>query len=101
MASFKVSQQAEEDLADIFEAGVVNFGFDTAVRYHDRLERIFELLVSAPQIARLRIEYDPPVRVYPVGAHIVVYSVQPGGTIEIIRVRHGREDWTADPAGRE
>lgn len=98
MASFKVSQQAEEDLSDIFEAGVVNFGFNHAVRYHDRPERIFALLVSAPQIARLRTEYDPPIRVYPVAAHIVVYSVQPDGLIEIIRIRHGREDWSANPA---
>ena len=101
MASFKVSQQAEEDLADIFEAGVINFGFDHAVRYHDRLERTFALLASAPRLARLRVEFDPPIRVHPVGAHVIVYSVRGDGLIEIIRVRHGREDRSTDPAAGE
>jgi toxin ParE1/3/4 len=98
VASYSVSQQAEDDLIDIFEEGVVGFGLDHAIRYHDRLERTFEMLASAPMIARLRHELAKPVRIHPYGAHVIVYSIRGDGVIEIIRVRHGREDWAGDPA---
>lgn len=45
-------------------------------------------------MARLRNEFTPPVRLYPYGAHVVVYTAT-GDHILIIRVLHGRQDWLA------
>lgn len=92
-------REAENDLIAIYRESIDQFGIAQAERYRTRLDQAFALIDASPRLARLRIEYDPPIRVYPVGAHIVVYSVQPDGLIEIIRIRHGREDWSADPAG--
>ena len=97
MASYSLSDQAQEDLVDIFEEGVVSFGFLHAVRYHDRLEYTLELLASAPGMARLRTEFGRPLRIHPVGSHIIVYASADDGSVHIVRVRHAREDWASDP----
>jgi toxin ParE1/3/4 len=99
VASYSVSRQAEEDLIDIFEDGVVHFGLAHAIRYHSRLERMFELLASSPRMSRLRRELANPVRIHPVGAHVIVYTADDDGAVRIVRIRYGREDWAGDPAG--
>ena len=58
----------------------------------------FERLAANPRLARLRMEIDPPVRIHPCGAHIVIYREADAARIEVLRIRHGREDW--DEAGR-
>ena len=43
-------------------------------------------------MARLRLEYDPPMRVFAFKAHVIVYHQEQDGVL-IQRVRHGHEDW--------
>jgi toxin ParE1/3/4 len=62
-----------------------------------RLRRTFDLLAENPRLARERTELSPPVRVHPCGAHVVIYTVEDDGTVLIVRVRHGREDWAGSP----
>lgn len=49
-------------------------------------------------MARVRGEFEPPVRIHPWKAHVIVYVIE-GDDILVVRVRHGREDWARDPAG--
>jgi toxin ParE1/3/4 len=79
--------------------GVALFGAAQAEACQDRIERTFERLAENPGMARERREIDPPVRVHPCGAHIIVYTVAADGGVLVIRVRHGREDWIGDPGG--
>lgn len=90
---YRLTRKATEDVRTIYRQSVELFGEQQAIRYHESLEQIFELLVHNPQIARLRREIDPPVRVHPHGAHLVIYKEQPEMGILIIRIRHGRENW--------
>lgn len=97
MRDWQLTQKAEEDLIDIWLEGVGTFGAVQADRYQDGFEAAFELLVRFPEMARLRQELTPPVRVHPIGSHLIVYQVRPNGDVLVVRVRHGREDWTVEP----
>ena len=94
--AYRVSDDAGDDIVQIYAIGVREFGPRLADLYHDGLFDLFDLLAASPGIARERREIDPPVRVHPYGSHIVIYRAE-GADILIIRVRHGREDWISDP----
>jgi toxin ParE1/3/4 len=90
---FRLSVEAEEDLVSIAEHGVRNFGSFVAKRYHDELFAVLELIAANPRMARERQEIFPPVRIHPFKAHLVVYWIFDDGSILVIRIRHGHEDW--------
>ncbi len=90
---YLLSRKAEDDIISIYLYGLEKFGQRQADIYHDGLSRTFELLAQNPLAAAERTEIIPPVRIYPFGAHIVVYRLQDDGNIFVIRVRHEREDW--------
>ena len=69
------------------------FGADQAEAYYAGLAETFGFLAEFPKAARERPETRPPVRVHPYRSHIVVYVIE-GDDIQILRVRHGREDWS-------
>ena len=91
--AYTLSIEAEEDVIAIFLSGAEQFGIVQAERYHDELEKIFDLLSIHPQAARIREELTPSVRVHPHVSHIILYSVTESNDIFIIRVRHAHEDW--------
>lgn len=95
MPRYTLSQAAETDLAAIASYTVETFGIDQAIAYRDGLIRTFEFLAENPRAARLRDELRPPLRVHRFQSHLILYDVQSNGGIFIIRIRHGREDWTA------
>jgi len=90
--------QADEDLIALYMQGHDMFGSRRADRYLDDLEALFERLAEHPGLARLRTEFEPPVRAFTYRAHVVIYEEEPGGIV-IVRVRHGHEDWHNDPRG--
>ncbi|MDX8502584.1 type II toxin-antitoxin system RelE/ParE family toxin [Mesorhizobium captivum] len=90
---FRLSIAAEEDIIGIAEQGVRLFGPLQARRYHDELFAIFDMIAANPHMARERLELSPPIRIHPFKAHLVVYRIEGGGDILIVRVRHGHEDW--------
>ena len=95
--NYRLSIKAEEDIINIYGQGVLLFGAEQAEKYHIEMERVFEFLEHSPNAARERTEITPPVRVHPYGSHMVIYLVDNGGGVFILRVRHGREDWTKTP----
>ncbi|WP_267356487.1 MULTISPECIES: type II toxin-antitoxin system RelE/ParE family toxin [unclassified Methylobacterium] len=52
----------------------------------------FRLLAANQRMARERQAFDPPVRLHPYGAHMIVY-LENGAGILVIRTLHGRQDW--------
>lgn len=93
---YVLSRKAEEDIMSIYVHGAQQFGFEQAEHYHDLLGKTFQFLVENPEAARERTEITPPVRIHPVEVHLVIYTIDEHGTIFILRVRHGREDWQHD-----
>lgn len=94
--SLRLSIEAEEDIIAIAEQGVRLFGVQQARRYHDELFALLDLIADHPGIARERVEIDPPVRIHPFKAHLIVYRITEDDTVFVIRIRHGHEDWVGD-----
>lgn len=95
--TLRLTRAAEADLIDIYLYGVQTFGTAQAEAYQDKLDHTLFLITDHPEIARLRHEITPPVRVHPVGEHMVVYLTDEAGAL-ILRIRHQRENWHVDPA---
>jgi toxin ParE1/3/4 len=92
--AYRLSRKAEDDLIAIYLDGVQAFGVSQAERYHLELEGVLQYLAAFPRAARERREIDPPVRVHPYKAHLIVYLPQEDDVL-ILRIRHGHEDWIA------
>ncbi len=97
--NYRLSKAAEADLIDIFLSGVEAFGVKQAEIYQDKIDHSIAIIGDNPDLARLRTEITPPVRIHPVGSHVIVYLVDDGGLVRILRIRHQRENWTEFPIG--
>lgn len=90
----RLADRAEADLASIWLYGVTTWSVPRADRYLTELGELFDLLSEHPEIARLRRDTNPPVRVHPHGSHVVIFR-EPPVTVEILRVVHARSDWVS------
>lgn len=94
---YSVSLLAEWDMRQIYSYGAFQFGLDQADRYNMGFERCFERLSENPRVGRERKEVSAGVRALPFHAHLILYEVADDGTVVILRIRNGREDWISDP----
>ncbi len=98
MSGYRLTRRAEADLAAIARYTIDQHGAAQAIAYRDALLAILEFLVENPRAARERREIDPPVRVHPFKAHLIVYRIDTDGSVLVLRIPHGREDWQSGPA---
>ena len=91
--TIRLTRQANSDLVDIYMIGAAKYGRVQAEHYYAGLTTLFALLEERPLMARLREEFIRPVRLYPYRAHVVAYVEHEDGIL-IVRVLHGRQDWT-------
>ena len=91
--------RALADICHAYGEGVERFGIAQAEAYSAGLHDAFAFLSEFPRAARLRAELNPPVRAYAYRSHVIIYDLGPDDRIVILRVRHYREDWSADPVG--
>lgn len=87
------TRQADRDLATIYLDGLRDFGPRQSDRYLSDFEATFERIASQPRIARERMEFRPPIRLLPHGSHLIVYLIQSGDDVLIVRILHSRQDW--------
>lgn len=95
--SYQLTNEAAQDLEAILLDGMIRFAIPVAVDYHQKLFQVFSLLAQFPEMSRERVELTPPVRIHPVGSHIIIYQLQANQDILIVRVRHSHEDWLSNP----
>lgn len=88
----RLTPAAERDLEDIWRYTEETWGRAQAERYVDGLWSVLQRLTSFPEMARLRAEFTPPVRVHATGRHVIVYIDSPE-SIDIIRILGARQDW--------
>lgn len=94
MAELRLRPAAVRDLETIYDTGTAEWGAARAEGYMTVLLDKLDLLAGFPELARLRPEIAPPVRIHPHGVHLIVYDATPDG-IEVIRILHQRQDWAA------
>jgi toxin ParE1/3/4 len=95
---YRLRPHAVEDLETIWLYTAMQWSIDQAELYIRELTAGLDFLVAHPETARERVELSPPVRIHCIAAHLVVYRIEPD-YLDIIRIRHRREDWMSDPLG--
>ncbi|CUS48043.1 toxin ParE1/3/4 [Idiomarinaceae bacterium HL-53] len=88
-----ISNAARKDLFAIYNYTRQTYGKVNAINYLNKLDNAMNLIVTFPKIAKLRSEIIPPVRILPIEEHLLIYRELELDTIELLRVRHKREDW--------
>ena len=91
VSRYSLRPLAEQDVADIWADGADRWGIAQADKYFDGMADLFDLLSAQPEIARLREEFNPPVRLHIYRSHVVIFETIDGG-VSIIRVLHQKRD---------
>lgn len=94
--SFRLSGRAEADLGELYWIGADAFGVSRADDYVAGLIRTLEFIGDFPHAIRERPELAGSLRVHTYVSHVILYEIE-DGTVVIQRIRHGREDWMANP----
>lgn len=90
--SYRLKPKALEDLEEIWRYTAETWSLSQADIYQDALANSFKLIAGMPEVARERMEFDPPVRIHVHQSHLIVYIIL-DEHIEIVRVLGGRQDW--------
>jgi toxin ParE1/3/4 len=89
---YKVSQEAEKDLEEVFAYGFTRWGEGEATRFIEALYQRFQWLSENPEIAPIREDLSPPIfRSWPVKPYLIFYRIS-GPDVDIIAVIHGNRD---------
>ena len=78
---------ALNDLEEIWRYTAERWGIDQAVTCLDAIDQACDRLAASPQIASLRPEFSPPVRLFPQGSHLIVYLTDDKGIV-VVRILH-------------
>lgn len=98
--AYRITALAKEQIIEHYIYGLKAFGQKQADEYVTELHDCFDLLANQPELARLREEYDPPVRVHHHGKHYVVYQIIDGASdISIVAVLREESDLARHPRG--
>ncbi|WP_306114939.1 MULTISPECIES: type II toxin-antitoxin system RelE/ParE family toxin [unclassified Roseovarius] len=89
----KLRPRAEADLDGIWDYTVDTWSEAQAVDYLSGMDAALKLLAEFPEMARLRQEFTPPVRIHPYRKHLIIY-IADDGFIDVVRVVHAQANWS-------
>lgn len=92
MRRVQLRPRAEDDLRDIWTYTVQAWSETQAANYLSGLDAALRLLAEFPEMARLRMEFTPPIRLHPYREHLVVF-VATQDTLDVLRVIHRKAHW--------
>ena len=91
LTTYILSQEADADIAAIFDYSKKEFGLNQAIKYVSYFDTIFKQLLQQPNLGKVRGEIKKGILSLSIGSHIVFYSIREN-YIRIERVLHGRCD---------
>jgi toxin ParE1/3/4 len=91
MSQFRISDEAKEDMGEIWSYIAREGGSEAADRLVDRISEGFPTLADFPGMGQSRLELAPSMRSFPVGNYLIFYQPIDNG-IEVVRVLHGARD---------
>ena len=86
-----IAPAAKNDLKDIYQYGLRQWGQAQSESYLSTIKNQFWLLTQQPLMGTERPELLPGARSLPIASHTLFYRVT-ANRVEIIRVLHGRQD---------
>ncbi len=92
MANYKLNEEAEDDIRQLYRYGILNFGLEEAGRYYDGLFERFEKLAENPYLFRVVDYIRTGYRRSVYRRHSIYYRVD-AKTVQIMRIL-GRQDPT-------
>jgi len=91
MSHYYLTNAAENDLREIIEYTLNEWGIEQVFTYRDQLESRLAMLAKFPEIGRANINLPSHIYYVIEGQHYVFYRIVDDG-IEILRLLHGRMD---------
>lgn len=88
MSSYRLTEDAERQVIDIFLYGFETVGPGKARLYKAELESVFRLLAEHPRMGRATDAVAPGVRRHEHESHVIFYEIQDDGIL-ILAVLHG------------
>jgi len=93
---YRLSPAAQSDLENIWLHSREKWSVAQADRYLAMIEAMIkegrERILTMPELAPERAEFNPPVRIHPNGGHLLVYRTA-GEYLDIIRILGGKQYW--------
>lgn len=90
--TLKITPQADADIEEIWLYSAETWSVAQADSYLANFYAKFQTLTEMPQIGREYPNISPPIRIYPIGRHFVIYQIE-DDLLNIIRVLHQRRHW--------
>ena len=91
MAKYRLSRRADNDLAEIADYSIGEFGIEQARRYRDALEACFLVPADNPLIGHSAEQFAPRLRQFDHASHIVFYLPDDVDLL-IVRILHEHAD---------
>ncbi|HEA31177.1 MAG TPA: type II toxin-antitoxin system RelE/ParE family toxin [Leeuwenhoekiella sp.] len=92
MAFYELSEQAEIDIAELYQYGIETFGLSQAQIYLIRLHEQFENLTENPEIGRDASIFSPDLLRYSYKTHAIFFKKSSNGIL-IVRVLGQKMDF--------
>lgn len=87
MASYQLTEAAQDDVDEIYEYSILNFGLQQARDYLNGLHRCFSTLADNPRLGRDYSHVKDEVRRFEYVSHSVYYQITSDGILAL-RVLH-------------
>ncbi len=91
LAEIELSEEADNDLIEIWLYGYAEFGAETADHYGQSFQKAFDLLSRYPFAGEARRDIDPTIRSLGHNSHHIYYDVE-GTIIRVRRILHKAVD---------
>jgi toxin ParE1/3/4 len=89
---YRLSNAATQDLEEILEQSLAEFGLPQTENYYTSLTRCLELLADNPEAGRSAEEIRPGYRRFPHKSHLIFYRPTGKHTILVVRILHHHMD---------
>lgn len=91
ISTYELSIEADQDISDIYDYTLLEFGDDQAIAYLADLEPILLKLVKFPELGRERTAIRAGLRSSAYQNHVIFYRILETH-IRVVRVLHGSRD---------
>ena len=87
----ELTAEALDDFTDIIQYTIQEWGEKQALRYKDKIDNGFQIIIANPEIGLERSDLLPNYRAFSIEHHFVVYRLKEN-IITVIRILHKKMD---------